>query len=592
MADDHNARYRSNDPYGHAPAANQPSGDPLAELARLIGQSDPFAEFGRSSAAPAATPNPSYESDRSQRYENEPEPYHAPQYSDDRGAPAGWREAAASPPPTPAFDPFAQAVHQAPAEGEQHYDSRAFPRSQQFRAAAQPRARGLKPKLAGSRFCSTGFSPGASVLWPAGAAVLRATRAAVVRATRAAVLRAAGAAVLQPGCVYSHGADPGADPRYARAPRRGSVSAELRASDLCSADPADGGSAGLPDFAAAIPSDRRRNAAFGRVLRGRRAGRTPQGLGDRDRRALPCRARHRGRVRLSQHVQRPGLEFGAAGDPCQRRAEQDRAAAGQRRPGDKQAQLRSFRGPRSERAGRGPRRTAGRYRAIWCDRVRRASCSGCAEWRRRRLATGRRQSAERAGRAQARSHRSDPSGSGGIRARAGTGFGAASAAPQRQSVVASAPVNEPVELSPPASRASAPARTTIASRQAQQQPQASANVPLSLAPENGSSPPPARDVAPPRAPVRTASTGGGGSGFHVQISSQRSEADAQTSYRSIQSKYSGVLGDRQAVIRRADLGDKGTYYRAMIGPFSTREQAIQLCGSLKAAGGDCVVQSN
>jgi hypothetical protein len=46
------------------------------------------------------------------------------------------------------------------------------------------------------------------------------------------------------------------------------------------------------------------------------------------------------------------------------------------------------------------------------------------------------------------------------------------------------------------------------------------------------------------------------------------------------------------MIKRADLGDKGTYYRAMVGPFSTREQAIQLCGSLKAAGGDCVVQSN
>ena len=37
-------------------------------------------------------------------------------------------------------------------------------------------------------------------------------------------------------------------------------------------------------------------------------------------------------------------------------------------------------------------------------------------------------------------------------------------------------------------------------------------------------------------------------------------------------------------------GEKGTYYRAMVGPFSTREQAVQLCGSLKAAGGDCVVQ--
>ena len=43
-------------------------------------------------------------------------------------------------------------------------------------------------------------------------------------------------------------------------------------------------------------------------------------------------------------------------------------------------------------------------------------------------------------------------------------------------------------------------------------------------------------------------------------------------------------------VRRADLGTKGVYYRAMIGPFGTREAAVQLCSSLKQAGGDCVVQ--
>ncbi len=50
-------------------------------------------------------------------------------------------------------------------------------------------------------------------------------------------------------------------------------------------------------------------------------------------------------------------------------------------------------------------------------------------------------------------------------------------------------------------------------------------------------------------------------------------------------------GQRQT-IKRADLGSKGTYYRAMVGPFGSRDQAVQLCSSLKAAGGDCVVQAN
>jgi cell division protein FtsN len=78
----------------------------------------------------------------------------------------------------------------------------------------------------------------------------------------------------------------------------------------------------------------------------------------------------------------------------------------------------------------------------------------------------------------------------------------------------------------------------------------------------------------------------------VQVSSQRSEADAQAAYRGIQSKYSAVLGNRPHVVQRADLGSKGVYYRAMVGPFGSREEALQLCTSLKSAGGDCIVQSH
>ena len=46
------------------------------------------------------------------------------------------------------------------------------------------------------------------------------------------------------------------------------------------------------------------------------------------------------------------------------------------------------------------------------------------------------------------------------------------------------------------------------------------------------------------------------------------------------------------MVRRADLGSKGIFYRAMVGPFASREEAVQLCSSLKSAGGDCVVQAN
>ena len=63
MADDHTLRsYRSNDRYQPAepsrPSEQAGGGDPLAELARLIGQRDPFAEFGRSNARQGQRPAP------------------------------------------------------------------------------------------------------------------------------------------------------------------------------------------------------------------------------------------------------------------------------------------------------------------------------------------------------------------------------------------------------------------------------------------------------------------------------------------------------------------------------------------------------
>jgi hypothetical protein len=120
-----------------------------------------------------------------------------------------------------------------------------------------------------------------------------------------------------------------------------------------------------------------------------------------------------------------------------------------------------------------------------------------------------------------------------------------------------------------------------------------ANAPLSLSPQPGQSAPAAdaRTRVATHTPAQTA-PGGGGGGYLVQVSSQKNEAEAQASYRVLQGKYPSVLGSRSPVIKRADLGDKGVYYRAMVGPFGSREEALQLCGSLETAGGKCVVQRN
>jgi len=82
-------------------------------------------------------------------------------------------------------------------------------------------------------------------------------------------------------------------------------------------------------------------------------------------------------------------------------------------------------------------------------------------------------------------------------------------------------------------------------------------------------------------------------GYLVQVSSQKNEADAQASYRALQGKYPSVLGSQTSVVKRVDLGEKGVYYRAFAGPFSSVDQATQVCSNLKAAGGpQCIIQRN
>jgi hypothetical protein len=113
--------------------------------------------------------------------------------------------------------------------------------------------------------------------------------------------------------------------------------------------------------------------------------------------------------------------------------------------------------------------------------------------------------------------------------------------------------------------------------------------PISLEPQ-ASEPPaaaPARTAALPP-PARTAPEPAGASGgFVVQLSSQKSESEAQASFRSLQAKFPNELGGRQPIVRRADLGSKGVVYRAMVGPFASSQEASQFCTSYKAAGGQC-----
>jgi AIPR protein/SPOR domain len=83
-----------------------------------------------------------------------------------------------------------------------------------------------------------------------------------------------------------------------------------------------------------------------------------------------------------------------------------------------------------------------------------------------------------------------------------------------------------------------------------------------------------------------------GGAYAVQVASQRSAAKAHASFRALRAKFPNQLSGREPIVRRTDLGAKGIYYRAMVGPFASMEKAAGMCRTLKTAGCNCLVQRN
>lgn len=143
---------------------------------------------------------------------------------------------------------------------------------------------------------------------------------------------------------------------------------------------------------------------------------------------------------------------------------------------------------------------------------------------------------------------------------------------------------------PPAAAAPAP-RVQAAPPPAATQP----------APRPQAAPPPAQAAAPPKpapAPAQTAALpppaatpakpAGGSGNWRVQLASVRSEGEAQSEWKRLQSRYGDALGGLSMSVVRADLGEKGVYYRVQ-GTGLDEERARSVCNQLKAQNVGCVV---
>jgi hypothetical protein len=80
-------------------------------------------------------------------------------------------------------------------------------------------------------------------------------------------------------------------------------------------------------------------------------------------------------------------------------------------------------------------------------------------------------------------------------------------------------------------------------------------------------------------------------GVWVQVSSQKDEDGARATFKDLQAHYLKILGGYDVNIQRADLGTRGVFFRARVGPFSQAD-AKRVCDDLKSAGGDCIIATS
>lgn len=129
-----------------------------------------------------------------------------------------------------------------------------------------------------------------------------------------------------------------------------------------------------------------------------------------------------------------------------------------------------------------------------------------------------------------------------------------------------APVIETVTAAKPAGQPPAPTKVTAAK-------------PAPVKTEAASKP------AAAVTPVSAGSTGG----IRVQLGSLRSPEAARDEWQRLKRVNSDLLGRLTAVAVRAEVPDKGTYYRVEAGPLGDADAASRLCDELKKRNLGCTI---
>lgn len=82
----------------------------------------------------------------------------------------------------------------------------------------------------------------------------------------------------------------------------------------------------------------------------------------------------------------------------------------------------------------------------------------------------------------------------------------------------------------------------------------------------------------------------GQSGYLVQVAARQSRKEAMRAFNDLQRRFPQMLGGLAPEVLRADLGQRGVWFRIGIGPMAQQSAAVDFCRQLKSQGGDCLIR--
>lgn len=137
----------------------------------------------------------------------------------------------------------------------------------------------------------------------------------------------------------------------------------------------------------------------------------------------------------------------------------------------------------------------------------------------------------------------------------------------------------PYKVEPPGEAVTAPDATETAVFATEE--------PASSAPMARAAAAPSAGDGPPQLPAAPHFVANGP--YVAQLAALQSEAAVEQAWRRLSSRAPQLFASARLDVERADLGQRGVYYRVRAGYFADRDNAARFCDRIRQMGQDCIV---